>query len=1755
MRDADGIDHRQRRLWGGKCGLGRGERGASRAGDRPRGQILRIVEQDDRCTALKKCVRFYRSKAISRKGISKMDVGKNRRKRGKEKKGKRLFGAVMLALMAVLAVGAVAFAEGGGSYSLVIEKRFAADTPEEAKEQSYQFKITGEIIDGKGDKTPINETITLPKDGDEEDQWKYTYYADAPFRATVTEITSGIQVDDSNGEAYNMGNTTCETEALLRGLEPQKLQLKNNAKITISRPTEVKEGDGTRPLTTTTTFHIYNSPYPGHSTVSRPIDAYFELAPGAAAKEFNSLRAGIYTIEEMKAPDGYTVQVGERTADVLPDAQGNAVGEFYINGNPGRLTITAGGTKGDGVTHYYTVERVAKPNGDQGVFEPRTVCARSGEEHTIDDLPKGSYKVTEHTYAGRSGYTLTVPEMKNENWQPEVTNTTSYRAIILPKDADGFRLLKFGPLINVSGNKMSASDTYTTLRYGITSNDGRVSRKGSFSNSTPFKGGSRYTVKEPTMVGLSPDKKLWFSVFGVSNTKTKKVEVNLDVFYSKIDRYDKGFESSNTKTVDERGWMIFSKEQDISQGSENLTYHYTITSSDKKPVADCSVTDANGSLINGAMEIVDDSTVRLALKAGQSVRLNGLEKGTYSITETVDEDRADGFKMKIVGCSVNITTADTSYPITVQGGRTLTISKPACPAGSYGDGGRDYTFKVVDENKNIVGGLIIVKAGGERTITLPKAGPYEVIPVDEADPFQMTYTDSSSINGIAQGRPSATITFTNVFTKGKGSYRYIHEYYLKTGEDSYRYEGSSQITHVRGLDINDRDIYQALDIVEEPIFEKDGIVYTYTHFSEGYGKVDISDTEGDKNRGAEVAELSLDDLEDRRGPDADDWIEATRSDADVPTDSSRSDAADPTDRDPPAIVDPTEEDPAIDDPSDGESSGEDDPKDGTESDTEVPTDEEGSKADAPTNEEGSKADGPTDEEGSKADIPTDGDGSKADAPADEEESRADAPTEADNAKTDDPTDQDGSDAENQADGDKAGVDSPTSDKEAAMGDLTDGSSDRAGSSADEGNSQVMQTYGFRITDPPPALCMAKEPVFVIGDAIYKSTHLARTMLQQMSQMESIAIDGPTDAKDSDVIGLTDGDMTKTKDMPAAEDSDGDRPRVEGPTDESEPDADDLTDESKPDAGDPTDVSKLDTDDPSNEDTSDIEDPVEEGGPNAGDPTDEDKVDDEGLTDEGRSDTEDPSDESGPDEERPTDENRSGVDDPTDLASSSAARNAGRLLEDETEAYAARDLQQTVGDDGLVVVGSGVESGAGELYYETDPDMDYAVATEKGDDIIILRYFREIPEDKKGTYKVLHMYYYRDDQGDHLEGTSRYETKNGQLGDHTYDASGIPLIETPPEEQVGGRYTYVHDKRPQYGVLVPDGSAPDSKITEDRKGGYVGGGYASRPDINWSSVRATEDGSQVIILRYYREVGGSYKIVHEYYVRERDVDVAEEEIPSEDRAEVGEDSAIGSEDDSASALETGLSDGDEVQIAAYADTFSGTLDTDDAGYSYRFEGARSIESRRAKLGTDHTGVEQDWKPDYGSRQYIYHSVVYGEVDQAERYDKIIDKQWATATEDGEQIIILRYYRDGAVPDVPDETDPTPPPPGGGGGRHHRDPDPDPTPPSTTAPDPTSEQPTETIDENPGYPTELPDPNAPNSPDRITIWENGVPKTYVKVWNPETGMWEYILEEEVPLSSQDLPKTGDKSRNILWMTLFIGSVVGILWLIAVRRKQRS
>ncbi|MCI8609623.1 MAG: hypothetical protein HFE73_08265 [Firmicutes bacterium] len=90
-------------------------------------------------------------------------------------------------------------------------------------------------------------------------------------------------------------------------------------------------------------------------------------------------------------------------------------------------------------------------------------------------------------------------------------------------------------------------------------------------------------------------------------------------------------------------------------------------------------------------------------------------------------------------------------------------------------------------------------------------------------------------------------------------------------------------------------------------------------------------------------------------------------------------------------------------------------------------------------------------------------------------------------------------------------------------------------------------------------------------------------------------------------------------------------------------------------------------------------------------------------------------------------------------------------------------------------------------------------------------------------------------------------------------------------------------------------------------------------------------------------------------------------------------------------------------------------------------------------------------------------------------------------------------------------------------------------------------------DPEKPTKLPDPNDPDSPDEITIWDGDVPLSYVKTWDPEKDEYIYVLEEDVPLSGLDTPGTGDESQLPLWVSLVLISLCGLAAMFAGWRKR--
>ena len=498
------------------------------------------------------------------------------------------------------------------------------------------------------------------------------------------------------------------------------------------------------------------------------------------------------------------------------------------------------------------------------------------------------------------------------------------------------------------------------------------------------------------------------------------------------------------------------------------------------------------------------------------------------------------------------------------------------------------------------------------------------------------------------------------------------------------------------------------------------------------------------------------------------------------------------------------------------------------------------------------------------------------------------------------------------------------------------------------------------------------------------------------------------------------------------------------------------------------------------------------------------------------------------------------------------------------------------------------------HYKPNSDADHIVATKEGDQIIILRYYREAnPTVTTGTYKVVHEYYFQEtleDQGSEEEDSENKGEENPETGT---DVSG----ETDPAQQPGDNDPAQQpgDNDPAQG---PGDNDPAQQPEDNDPVQHPGDNDPVQHPGDNDPVQQPEDNdpAQQPENNDPAPEPGDDKPEESGLVQEPGTDDPGEDDPAQ---EPGTDDP--GEDDPAQEPETNEPgennllprESTEVDSPTEGTTsFSGTLSSDNEGHTYIFEGARKVETISAPLGSVHKGGDvaqlKDWKPDGANEySYDYYDAVYGKADSLDHYSYDANMEWAASTEDGSEIIILRYYRNEDTPikppDKPENPDNPNPPGGGGGGGGGNDPDPTPPPEDPKDPPTNPENPPvdpenppvdpenppvdpenppvdpenppvdpENPPTDPEHPTELPDPNDPDSPDEITIWENGVPKTYVKVWDPENEAWIYIPEEDVPLWNK-VPKTGDGSRTELWAALAAASLCGAAALNLRKKKS--
>ena len=809
-------------------------------------------------------------------------------------KRKRIFGGVLLLLMASLALATAVLAASGqwaesGSYSLVIQKQFATEvkTPqldadgkpvlgpdgqpvmeeveipttvlEEAMKKTYRFHIKGYYLKGTGDdKVPVEiddiveigpDSETWKPDGSEPGvlRWKMSekLCAPGPIYVTVTEITNEHTIE-VGGIDYNMGDSRVETTVLFKE-SPQIRNLNSNGKISISRPGTKQDTSGnTVDVTTESAFRIRSEwPWKDDEVVKpgnwKAFDKTVTLVPGEDGHRWTGLSAGKYTIEDLSV-SGYNIQLGERKQTVTA----GETGTFYINSSPGRLVITAGGTAGDGGKHYYTVKQVGPNNlkDDEKFTERTTEAVESGAAYTLENLPRGEYEVTEYRVTDvPTAFKVVVPETEEKNvtkylWSQNFTPNTAAKERLYYFEARGDHIDKFsfGPMQyrdkNGEWQRVPSTVTYT-MYYG--------QYKGEDTNSYTYwssKDKKAYTQYSSAKEFTPYQDKLWFGVWNIQNPQNAPAPERLQLQWTEntsfIKEYDaKKLADANRNysfTVDERGWM-------------------EITA----PTVDSGQPGANEITYTYELRKEEDGAAEtLTLTPGETRRIEDLEAGSYLLMEKVNLDQPDGFTMKISGDPFGSNEAGKAFELTVKGNRQLTITKPQ----STQDGGRTYTFEIVqtDVYPSKLVGTVTLKAGASNnSIVLPE-GEYKVTPTDDmTEVFQLTCSDTSQVQAGVSANPgnnSATVTFTNVFTPGTLGYRYVHEYYLRDENGVYHYEGNSPITTVGGR--NDaNEFYGSLDVAKEPNFRFTGSdgkpqTYTYEYMPEknAYGYVKETSWEG-----------------------------------------------------------------------------------------------------------------------------------------------------------------------------------------------------------------------------------------------------------------------------------------------------------------------------------------------------------------------------------------------------------------------------------------------------------------------------------------------------------------------------------------------------------------------------------------------------------------------------------------------------------------------------------------------------------------------------------------------------------------------------------------------------------------------------------------------------------------------------------------------------------------------------------------------
>ncbi|RKI12251.1 hypothetical protein D7V81_12550, partial [bacterium 1XD21-70] len=668
---------------------------------------------------------------------------------------------------------------GTGSYTLIIRKKFAEGSPDWAKDATYHFKVKG-VLEYRGGRsadgrTAIN-TEPVERDVEIKGDGEAVLKFDAVARLSVIELS---EVTGAPETEQVRTDYTCESVMPVTGTKSEVSIKKDGGKITIEK--ENYDGSDSR---------IYTYRITGKK---RNFSKLLKVQAGKS-NTLEDVPAGDYEVEEIEA-EGYRMLL--KNESVVPAGTEKEISiPWESMPKKSKVKVTA---PNDGREHYYELSR----KGWQEIKK-----AGPGETCEWEDLPDGDYTVKESIYQGMQGYVVEYPEA-NETKTYTYSNVGKFMiytpAWKSPSEGD-YIWLKISQ-INLNSGASSFNGQFKGVWLdGFSPNEVRWLKN--------CKQG--YVSTMPYPLAVEPFK---FAAAGSSQLQSCRVNAYLCTPKT-VPVQDK-----KNITISDIPVLTITKPKDTSNrpGADQLKFTYTLTK-----------------IGGGTSTPPKTVTIPASLSEDSSVKVTGLSSNAAYLVEEAVEGQL----------------APADFSVTVEEETESGLAGNWWKSVKKGYSMEIHMLGDMDDEEPYHFDIEIQPSGGSRAESKAEDVQLNVGQIWRLEPdyntdrtvivegttklktgYQLSYSDSNMVVVNISGSSEISVTVTNTFNKREeGSYRYVHEYYLKDKDGSLKREDMKLEDWSEPQKVDaplDGRHYTADDVGQKPYGPNTG--WRYTHFEDAYG--------------------------------------------------------------------------------------------------------------------------------------------------------------------------------------------------------------------------------------------------------------------------------------------------------------------------------------------------------------------------------------------------------------------------------------------------------------------------------------------------------------------------------------------------------------------------------------------------------------------------------------------------------------------------------------------------------------------------------------------------------------------------------------------------------------------------------------------------------------------------------------------------------------------------------------------------------